>query len=132
MILTQNVLSHPWFVAEIYRALRAKRPIVTVAVDKFDFAAAAEWLHELDANLDEDAHRVLAKAMVDVKQAAALLSSSLPFIVAKPFSTTANTGVNSVQLASIADAVRALRGDGAAQATQGATTSAGKVVAAGF
>ena len=113
LFLTPNVYSRPYVLCEVYAAILANVPIVTVEVmgRGFDYNREAEFLKHIDELLEvrtPGATQVLEHAFdhVDVVDLAYKLSSVLPNIVAKKFYPEADNKSLQGNFESIAHAVR--------------------------
>jgi len=96
LLLTLRVLERPWVLLEVYDTVRLGKPLVPVHIAGagYDYAEAARYLADLEVNLgDRDAPalaqlraRLAArKPPVSVSQVGALLSDSVPNIIAINF-----------------------------------------------
>jgi hypothetical protein len=113
VILTKDVLTRPWCLAEIYSAIEAQVPIVAVNIEgqgnPYNFDASLAFLQSTDfASTLEAANPgavdVLSKQGIDVEKLGKAVGGVLPYIIAKPYNVSASERIRDAQLLDILDA----------------------------
>eukprot|EP00947_MAST-08B_sp_MAST-8B-sp1_P004339 g4339.t1 len=111
LIQSKGLLTRPWCLLEIYAAIRAKVPIVTINVrgaNAYDFADGVKMLTHLDTMLDErnpGASAVLAASQVDIVDCAWKLSVVIPQIISVEFNPSASKNIIAASIQDIVDAM---------------------------
>ena len=113
LVQTKSVLTRPWVLIELVTAVRAGIPIVGVSLDgrkdaEYSHDAARDLLLNLDERLDQmtpGAAAALREQAVDPREAAWLLSSTLPQIISVALNVCASRRLLAATIDDLVDAL---------------------------
>lgn len=114
-VLTKDVFTRPWCLAEIITAIENNIPIVSINVEgqgnTFDFQATQVFLQSPSFSADLDAINPgaveeLTKQGIDVDAMAKSIGGLLPYLIAKPYNVSATERVRDAQLSDIVQVLR--------------------------
>eukprot|EP00966_Prymnesium_polylepis_P169986 3929496-Prymnesium_polylepis.1 len=112
LLLTENFLTRPWCLLEIYTAITHGIPIVALNVQgghPYDYDQAARFLDTLDTSLEQvnrGAMQLLIEHRIEPESAAFTLSTVLPKIISSRLDTGASRNVLTAQLLDLCDTMR--------------------------
>jgi len=114
LLLTENVLTRPWCLVELYTALKHAVPVVTVEITKrgygYDFGQAGPYLAGLPGTLEAanpGATEVIRGAGIDLGDLSdTLRGANLPHIISREFSPHRTDAVMRSEAEDIVEAMR--------------------------